>query len=171
MSRCCHPLPQFDAPSENDYSLGILIQFGKLLYSTTGDLSGEYYGSYNNVENYTYPRIGSVDVMKVNHHGSSHSTSDAWVNALSPTVSLISVGATNTYSHPAQAILDKLQAAGSDVYTTQKGNPTANYGNTTVANSDIIITSYDGETFTVQAGNITRTYSSKKNNKPPTCKT
>ncbi|KAH3743616.1 MBL fold metallo-hydrolase [Pelomyxa schiedti] len=158
-------------PSENDYSLGVLVQFGQFLYSTTGDISGEYSGSYNNVEQYVQGRIGPIDVMKVNHHGSSHSTNQEWVDTLQPTVSLISVGASNSYGHPTQQTLDRLQAAGSVVIATEKGNPTADWGDAISANGDIIITCPDDKcaTYTVQAGTVsTRTYTTKGVT-PPTC--
>ena len=35
-------------PSENSYSIGIRIQFGNFVYSTSGDLDGGYYYSYGN---------------------------------------------------------------------------------------------------------------------------
>lgn len=38
-------------PSENDYSIGILIQFGKFSYVTSGDLTGQYTISYDSSYN------------------------------------------------------------------------------------------------------------------------
>jgi len=156
-------------PNENDYSIGLLIKYGKLLYSTSGDMSGEYTGSYNEIEQAVAPRIGAVDIMKVNHHGSSHSSSQEWIDTLQPTVSLISVGASNTYGHPTQQTLDRLQNSGSDVYVTEKGNPSANYGDAVVANGDIVITSFDGTTYTVTPGTKTAATYTAKGITSPTC--
>eukprot|EP01105_Mastigella_eilhardi_P023447 TRINITY_DN590_c1_g1_i1.p1 TRINITY_DN590_c1_g1~~TRINITY_DN590_c1_g1_i1.p1 ORF type:complete len:218 (+),score=59.88 TRINITY_DN590_c1_g1_i1:151-804(+) len=156
------------APSENDYSVGVLVHYGSFVYSTSGDLSGEFYNEYNDVEQYTYQRIGEVDVMKVNHHGSQHSSSEGWVNTLKPTVSMISCGATNTYGHPTQIVLDRLQAHGSDVFVTERGNPSANYGNAIVANSDIVVTADGGSDYTVTAGGADFKYKTKGVT-PPSC--
>lgn len=52
------------------------------------------------------------------HHGSSTSTSAAFLAAVTPKDAVISVGAGNTYGHPVQATLDQLAAAGANVYRT-----------------------------------------------------
>ena len=58
------------------------------------------------------------DVLKVGHHGSSTSTSAAFLAAVSPTDAVISVGAGNTYGHPTQETLGRLAAAGATVFRT-----------------------------------------------------
>lgn len=60
----------------------------------------------------------AVDVMKIAHHGSKYSTSEEWLSYWRPQVSVISVGAGNTYGHPNKAVLERLAAAGSDIYRT-----------------------------------------------------
>jgi competence protein ComEC len=60
----------------------------------------------------------AVDVMKIAHHGSKYSTSEEWLSYWRPEVSVISVGAGNTYGHPNKAVLERLAAAGSDIYRT-----------------------------------------------------
>lgn len=49
-----------------------------------------------------------VDILKVGHHGSKTSTTDAFFSATSPSASLISVSATNTYGHPTKEVLSRL---------------------------------------------------------------
>lgn len=58
-----------------------------------------------------------VDILKVGHHGSKHSSSPAFIHEASPTISIISVGK-NSYGHPAPEVLDTLARAGSVIYTT-----------------------------------------------------
>jgi beta-lactamase superfamily II metal-dependent hydrolase len=62
-------------------------------------------------------RVGTVDVLKVGHHGSRGSTSREWLAELAPRVAVISVGR-NTYGHPAPEALARLAAQGADVWRT-----------------------------------------------------
>lgn len=62
--------------------------------------------------------VGPCDVLKVAHHGSDHSTSDAWLAVVQPEVALISVGAGNRYGHPGAQTLARLQRAGVRIHRT-----------------------------------------------------
>lgn len=64
--------------------------------------------------------ISKVDVLKVGHHGSKDSTSKKLLDKAKPTYSVISVGKNNSYKHPTSATLDRLKAAKSKVYRTDK---------------------------------------------------
>jgi competence protein ComEC len=69
-----------------------------------------------------YEGARSYDVLKVAHHGSGLQD-PALLKELRAPVALISVGAGNTYGHPARGTLDLLQAAGSQVFRTdQRGD-------------------------------------------------
>jgi len=62
------------------------------------------------------------DVLKVAHHGSRLQDPSLLAEVRAP-VALVSVGAENTYGHPARATLDLLQSAGSEVFRTdQRGD-------------------------------------------------
>lgn len=62
----------------------------------------------------------SIDILKVAHHGSKHSSSAEWLAYWKPKVSVISVGATNVYGHPSPDALERLRSANSKVYRTDR---------------------------------------------------
>ena len=61
-----------------------------------------------------------ADVLKVGHHGSSTSTSDAFLAAVHPDVAIISVGAGNKYGHPSVDVLRALSQFGAQVLRTDE---------------------------------------------------
>ncbi len=65
-----------------------------------------------------WPAALRADVLKVAHHGSRTSTSDAFLAAVHPRLALVSVGANNSYGHPDDDVLARLGAAGIPVLRT-----------------------------------------------------
>ena len=61
--------------------------------------------------------VSHVDIYKVCHHGSKYQDLD-FMAALHPRLSIISVGAGNSYGHPAVQTLDALARLGSEVVRT-----------------------------------------------------
>jgi competence protein ComEC len=59
-------------------------------------------------------------VLKVGHHGSSTSSSDAFLDAVRPELALISVGAGNIYGHPSNDVLRALSRVGAEVLRTDE---------------------------------------------------
>lgn len=62
----------------------------------------------------------SAELLKVGHHGSDTSTSDAFLEAISPKVAVISVGEGNKYNHPSDMILKKFMDKGIQYYRTDE---------------------------------------------------
>lgn len=54
----------------------------------------------------------AADVLKVGHHGSRTSTTPAFVDAVHPSVAVISCGVRNRFGHPSASTLDTLETAG-----------------------------------------------------------
>lgn len=60
------------------------------------------------------------DILKVAHHGSNTSTTAALLDEMDPEVALISVGKNNTYGHPADEVLTRLNERGVQVWRTDR---------------------------------------------------
>ncbi len=61
-----------------------------------------------------------ADLLKIGHHGSRSSTSDAWLEAIRPSVALVSVGLRNRFGHPHPTTLARLATAHVPVYRTDE---------------------------------------------------
>ena len=64
--------------------------------------------------------LGKIDVYKVGHHGSKAAITPELASALSPSISLVSVGEGNRYGHPVPSTLAALEDAGSRVFRTDE---------------------------------------------------
>ena len=86
-----------------------LVQFGAVRFLLTGDAEAPE-------EAWLLAHSGAgalrADVLKVAHHGSSTSTTPAFLAAVRPRLALISVGADNDYGHPSPDVVARLLAAG-----------------------------------------------------------
>lgn len=142
-------------PSENDYSITLWLNWGKFDFVAGGDTDGEYavssFGySYNDVETDVAARINQeVEVIWVNHHGSSHSTNINYVNTLNPAAAIYSAGSTNSYGHPDQTVLDRLYNNGTAQYLTQIGDPTHDYHDAVIVNGNVVVQVTEGLNYTV----------------------
>ena len=69
-------------------------------------------------------QIGAVDVYKVSHHGSKFQDPEL-MQELSPRLAIISVGAENTYGHPAPSTISALTDLGAKVLRTDRDGAVA----------------------------------------------
>lgn len=90
---------------ENNNSVTTLIKWRGASVLITGDLHVEgertVLSSADTVD---------ADVLQVGHHGSRTSTAPDFLDAVSPAVAIISVGADNRFGHPADEVVERLQA-------------------------------------------------------------
>lgn len=99
----------------NNTSIVIRIVYGDTSFLFTGDAEQETEEKILE----TGQDIEST-VLKVGHHGSSTSTSQAFLDAVSPTYAVISCGKDNSYGHPHSETLAKLASAGVEVLRTDE---------------------------------------------------
>jgi len=98
----------------NDHSAVIKITYGSTSFLFTGDAESHSEGHITA----DVSTDVSADVLKVSHHGSRTSTTDAFLRRVAPTYAVISVGSGNTYGHPTDEVLARLDSAGVSVFRT-----------------------------------------------------
>ncbi len=98
----------------NNYSAVLKLTYGNTSFLFTGDAE-EKSESEILVQ---YKSQIKADVLKVGHHGSNSSTSDAFLKAVSPKYAVIMVGKDNDYGHPHQETINKVNNAGIKIYRT-----------------------------------------------------
>ncbi|HZM73654.1 MAG TPA: DNA internalization-related competence protein ComEC/Rec2 [Candidatus Polarisedimenticolia bacterium] len=61
-----------------------------------------------------------LDLLKVAHHGSKTASTDAFLESVRPSVTVVSAGTGNPYGHPAPSTIARLEATGARVYRTDR---------------------------------------------------
>lgn len=97
----------------NESCLSVLCSAGDFDVLITGDMNDV-------VEKrlVKYKSLPDIELLVVGHHGSASSTSEALLLKTTPESAVISSGY-NTYGHPAPETLERLGAAGCDIYLTR----------------------------------------------------
>ncbi len=103
-----------DGLSDNDGSLVARLDYASTSLLLTGDTTKKIEAI---LLAHDSPLL-NVDILKVAHHGSKTSTSAEFVDAVSPTIALISAGKNNSYGHPHADVLSVLQNRGVRVLGT-----------------------------------------------------
>lgn len=107
------PQQEILSGDKNEDSLVLMLQYGTFRMLFTGDLEGK-------TERMLAESSEDLraDVLKVGHHGSANSSSEAFLQQVLPKMAVISCGADNSYGHPAQETLQRLEAAGCEIFQT-----------------------------------------------------
>lgn len=116
----------------NNYSVVVRVDFGGASAMLTGD--AEDLSEEEMISRYGYTGKLNCDLLKVGHHGSDSSSTQAFLDKVSPSVAVISCGEGNDYGHPHRLILDRLNKSNIPYYRTDLEGS--------------IVFSTDGETFT-----------------------
>ena len=99
----------------NDYSVAILLEYGKNRFLFTGDAE-----EASEAEMLTNGIDISADVYKVAHHGSRSASTQEFLNAVHPKYAVISCGEGNSYGHPHAEVLNRLRSLGVEVFRTDE---------------------------------------------------
>jgi competence protein ComEC len=102
-----------DAENVNEQSLVLKITLEGVRFLCTGDIGKETEETL--LENGVNV---DADILKVAHHGSKNSSEEAFVEAVSPSLAIISAGKNNRYGHPADETLETLKRLGIPYYCT-----------------------------------------------------
>lgn len=100
----------------NNYSAVLKITYNDSSFIFTGDAEDV---SENEMLENSYSKLNS-DVLKVGHHGSKYSTTEDFLNAVSPEYAVISCGKDNSYGHPHSETVKRLTDAGVKLYRTDR---------------------------------------------------
>ena len=104
----------FKDPNQN--SVVSMIDYKDIEILLMGDLDTA-------VELSNLSKFHDIDVLKVGHHGSRTSSSQAFLDIIKPDVSIISAGLENKYSLPNDDIIARLHSINSGIYGTfRSGN-------------------------------------------------
>lgn len=124
--------PLIEVDDQNELSIVCRIDFGQTSALLTGDCETEseqaLLDAHSNLQ---------ADLLGVGHHGSKTSTSQAFLQQVEPQFAAISVGLDNSYGHPGEEVLQRLEKAGAQIWRTD-------------IHGSIVFTS-DGSQFTVQS--------------------
>lgn len=94
--------------SENNQSLVLEVAYKKYKMLFTGDIEKE-------IEYELINQLGSnYDLLKVPHHGSKTSSTEAFINQVKPKYSIFQVGK-NSYGHPDNRVLKRYEALESEI--------------------------------------------------------
>ncbi len=114
-----HPREGYHTEDVNESSLVVSVEYEDFCGIFTGDASGE---SEREVIRYWEEHgYRPVQLLKVGHHGSSTSTSEAFIEYCIPQAAVISCGKDNRYGHPHKEVMERLERYGCEVYRTDEG--------------------------------------------------
>lgn len=128
---------------ENARSVVVAVKWRNIDALAGGDLTGGT--GTPNIEARIAPSLEHMEAYLVHHHGSWHSSTQTLLDAITPQVSVISVGVGNSYGHPAPQTVDRLRAVRSDIWQTE--DPAAN-----TRGGHVVLSSTNGTNFTLAQG-------------------
>jgi len=114
--RCLGPQP--GDIRDNDASMVLQFAYGPWSFLFTGDIEAP--GERTLIASSNAAGALRSTVLKVPHHGSATSSTDAFVRAVDPALAVISLGYLNRYGFPSPAVVDRYRALGARVARTDE---------------------------------------------------
>ena len=102
----------------NNCSVVVELQYGEIKFLLPGDAAQTAELSMVHDK-----QLSRCQILKVGHHGSSHSTTKELLRAVKPEVAFISCGKKNPFGHPAKEAVERITAVNCEYYRTdEQGN-------------------------------------------------
>ena len=111
--RCLYPDAGSTGEDKNNGSLVLRLDYKDFSMLLTGDVEEEGEGIL-----LQKGEVAPVTVLKAAHHGSASSTSQSFLQAADPDYVIFSYGAGNRYGHPADAVTERCEGIGAELYRT-----------------------------------------------------
>lgn len=99
--------------STNNQSIVLYLDYGEVDFLFTGDAEQEA-----EVSMITAGLLSDIEILKVGHHGSSSSSSIAFLDILKPEIAIYMAGEGNGYGHPHHETLVALASIDAEIYGT-----------------------------------------------------
>lgn len=99
------------ASDNNDASIVLKVMYGHVSFLLTGDAG-------ITLEKEMLAQDVKATVLKAGHHGSNTSSSQSFIQAVQPEVTVLSYGKDNKYGHPHEEVVERLRAVDSSIYAT-----------------------------------------------------
>lgn len=131
-----HPQEGYRAGDVNECSLVVSVEYEDFCGIFTGDATAQSERAI--IRYWEEHGCRPVQLLKVGHHGSATSTSDAFLQYCRPQAAVISCGRDNRYGHPHEEVVERLKRYGCTVYRTDEGGAVSVY----VRNGKIWIEEY-----------------------------
>ena len=105
---CLYPGAEDAAEDRNEQSMVLKVDYGDFHMLLTGDMSEK--GEQALLEDEGMNRLlPDTQVLKLAHHGSRFSTSQAWLRVVDPAWAVVSYGEGNRYGHPHEELRERLE--------------------------------------------------------------
>jgi len=116
--QCLYAGENLTSEEKNEHSPLMEVTYGNVGIIMTGDMSAE--GERQWLEQAKTQKLqGKLRILKAAHHGSRYSTSAEFLQKVLPEVTVISCGEGNSYGHPHEETLKRLDEIGSTVMVTK----------------------------------------------------
>lgn len=110
---CIYPYEELSGEGKNNDSLVLKLIYKNVSFLFTGDIEEE-----TEIKIIEKNSNIKADILKLAHHGSNTSTTDKFLDLVSPNAAIVSTGVNNSYLHPSPETIDKLEKKKIPVFNT-----------------------------------------------------